>query len=219
MPVLAGALLGVLAAWPAWWWLRRGTYRRDDDRALLGSRDGRAAAMAPLLLASVWGIAGATSGFVRGWGWLVVGAYLTGGVLVCWTDLDVHRIPDRVTVPWALVVALASVVVAALGGNGWLLSGGALGALAYGALFLLLAVVGSLGLGDVKLAVVSGWVLGVFGWPWLLVTALIATLATGAAVAVALLLAGRSRTAHMPFGPPLVLGTAVALLLDAARLL
>lgn len=214
-PVVVGALLGVAAAWAAWAWLRRGTYLREGDEPLLGDPAGRARRDL-IVLAAACALAGAASGSVPGWGWLLAGAYLAGGVIVSWTDIDVHRIPDRVTGPWALIVAAASLAVVVLAGEGGLLVGAALGAVAFGALFVVLAVVGSMGLGDVKLAALSGWVLGVFGWPWLLLTALVATLASGLAVAIVLLLVGRSGKTHMPFGPAIVLGTAAAIVLDAA---
>jgi leader peptidase (prepilin peptidase)/N-methyltransferase len=70
-----------------------------------------------------------------------------------------------------------------------------------------------IGLGDVKLLALLGLVLGWFGWG-ALVAGLFLGLVVGSAVALALMAAGRAglRTA-VPFGPPLIAGAVLALLL------
>lgn len=84
-----------------------------------------------------------------------------------------------------------------------------LGALCGGGVLLLLALFGGMGMGDVKLFTLLGWVLG---WPNVIVAFLVAC-ALGAAVGGSLQLAGIvQKKQHMPFGPFLAIGTLVAFL-------
>ncbi|MBM0239413.1 prepilin peptidase, partial [Micromonospora sp. ATA32] len=69
------------------------------------------------------------------------------------------------------------------------------------------------GLGDAKLALGVGALLGWYGWSALLV-GLVLALALSALVSVGLLVARRVRwSSHIPFGPFLILGTAAAVVL------
>ncbi|MFI2662294.1 prepilin peptidase [Micromonospora carbonacea] len=131
-------------------------------------------------------------------------------------DVAVHRLPDRLTWPAAAgVLALYGVVAATSAGAApWLraaLAGAGL-ALAFAATTLLLGRRG-FGLGDAKLALGVGALLGWHGWP-VLVLGLLVTFTLSALTSLALLLARRVRwSSHLPFGPFLVLGTVAALLL------
>ncbi|RLQ02617.1 prepilin peptidase, partial [Micromonospora sp. CV4] len=70
------------------------------------------------------------------------------------------------------------------------------------------------GLGDAKLALSVGALLGWYGWPVLLFGLLLA-FGLSALVSLGLLAARRARwTTHLPFGPFLLLGTVGALLLN-----
>ncbi|MEV0806486.1 A24 family peptidase [Micromonospora sp. NPDC050200] len=131
-------------------------------------------------------------------------------------DLAVHRLPDRLTWPAAAGTA-ALLGVAALTDSGpipWLraLAAGIGLGLAFAATTLLLGRRG-FGLGDAKLALSVGVLLGWYGWP-VLVIGLLLTFALSAVVSLGLLLARRvSWSSHLPFGPFLILGTCAALLL------
>lgn len=84
-----------------------------------------------------------------------------------------------------------------------------LGALCGGGVLLLLALFGGMGMGDVKLFALLGWILG---WPNVIVAFLIAC-ALGTAVGGGLQLAGVvQKKQHIPFGPFLAFGTLVAFL-------
>lgn len=133
-------------------------------------------------------------------------------------DLAVHRLPDRLTWPaaagtWALLGVAA---LAGAGAGPWLravTAGVALG-LAFAATTLLLGRRG-FGLGDAKLALGVGALLGWQGWG-LVVTGLVLTFLLSALVSVALLATRRvGWSSHLPFGPFLVAGTCAALLLPA----
>ena len=136
------------------------------------------------------------------------------GLTLALVDVRVFRLPDVLTLP-------------ALGGTALLLGGAALlpshagswtrallGAAVLGALYLLLFLVNpaGMGFGDVKLAPTLGLALGWYGWP-VLVRGTLASFGCGALFGLALLLSGRAtRRTPIPFGPFMLLGTALALL-------
>ncbi|MEU5943440.1 A24 family peptidase [Micromonospora sp. NPDC047548] len=142
--------------------------------------------------------------------------WLGWAVPLALVDLAVHRLPDRFTWPAAAGTA-ALLGVAALTGPGptpWLraMTAGAGLGLAFAATTLLLGRRG-FGLGDAKLALSVGVLLGWYGWP-VLVAGLLLTFALSAVVSLGLLLARRvSWSSHLPFGPFLILGTCTAHLL------
>nr|WP_204334999.1 MULTISPECIES: A24 family peptidase [Micromonospora] len=131
-------------------------------------------------------------------------------------DAAVHRLPDRLTWP-AAAGAWALLGLAALTGAGptpWLRATAAGLALAacFAATTLLLGRRG-FGLGDAKLALGVGALLGWYGWP-VVVTGLVLSSALSALVGLALLAARRVRwSSHLPFGPFLIAATAATLVL------
>ncbi|MFG2101762.1 prepilin peptidase [Micromonospora echinaurantiaca] len=142
--------------------------------------------------------------------------WLGWAVPLVFVDLAVHRLPDRLTWPAAAGTWLL-LGVAALAGAGpapWLRATGAgLGLAAFFATSTLLLGRRGFGLGDAKLALGAGTLLGWYGWALPVVGLLLAVTASGL-VAAGLLAARRVRwSSHLPFGPYLVLGTAGALLL------
>ncbi len=121
--------------------------------------------------------------------------------------------PDRLSYPaaagtWALLRLTGA------GPAPWLratLAGLGL-ALGFAATTLLLGRRG-FGLGDAKLALSVGALLGWYGWPVLLV-GLVLAFALSALVALGLLAARRANwSSHLPFGPFLIAATALTLLL------
>lgn len=138
-------------------------------------------------------------------------------VVLAATDLSSHRLPDRVTYPAYAMCATALLADAAVHGT-WsaLLTAGAAGATAFlvGGLGWFVSPQG-LGLGDVKMLGLLGLVLGWFGWGVLMAGVFLGLL-TGALVSVLLLVTRRAgwRTA-IPFGPPLLAGSVLALALGA----
>ena len=205
--VAALALTGGLVLGP---WLARVSVRlaRRDDAATAGPL--RTALTVVLVVLS---LAGALlAGGVRP-GTVALAWAAGAGVVLAQVDLAVHRLPDRVTVPAYAAVATALVVDGlALGTWAALLRAALAGAAAFG-LATGAAVLSprGLGFGDVKLLGLLGLVLGWVGWGALLAGVFLG-LVTGAAASVTLVAAGRAgwRTA-LPFGPPLLVGAAVAL--------
>lgn len=202
--VLIGASVGLLVGAAAASWLRKGSYRIPSDTPRLSL------AMTPVLaviaaLAGAWiapGLDAKTAAVA-----IVFGA---GAVVVGWIDVDVHRIPNRVLWVWAPLVLLT--VVITWWGQWDRLTGCVLGALAGAGVFFVLALIASMGMGDVKLAGVAGLALGGFGWS-VLGAGLLLTFAVGAVMALFALLGGASRRSHVPFGPAIVVGAFVALAL------
>jgi leader peptidase (prepilin peptidase)/N-methyltransferase len=140
---------------------------------------------------------------------LVLGIYLAALMVLLATDLDQRLLPDVITlplIPYALVVVLL----------GWdpLIAGKELGvasaiAAGVGAPLVLLLTDrlfgGALGLGDVKLAVSLGLMLGVTR----LLTGFLVATVIGAAILLVLMALGRlGRRSPVPFGPILI-GAAV----------
>jgi len=139
------------------------------------------------------------------------------GVALAAIDIAVQRLPDRLTLP-AYPILIAMLAMAALISDDAAALGRALlGALALSGSFLILAMVrpGQLGGGDIKLAGLTGLVLGWLGWPALIIGATMAFVFS-AIVGLALLAARRvTLRSAMSFGPFLVAGTILAALMSA----
>jgi leader peptidase (prepilin peptidase)/N-methyltransferase len=200
--LLAGPWLAVVAARLA----ARDRAARPSVVAL-----GSTALLAAVALPGAWWVGGARPG-TAALLWFAGSALVLGA-----TDLAAHRLPDVVTVPaCAACTAAFGVDAAVLGTWPALLRAVLAAAIAFG-VGLLGAFVSpeGLGFGDVKLLGLLGLVLGWAGWA-VLMTGVFVGLLVGAGVSLVLLAARRVgwRTA-IPFGPPLLVGAAVALALVA----
>lgn len=143
-------------------------------------------------------------------------AFALCGIALAMIDLAEHRLPNRIIYPWAAAtVALVMVVSFLLTDPTALLRAGASGVL-WGGFFLLLRVLvkSSVGLGDAKLAVVLGMYSGFLGWDSLLAAVAISLLAGGFVAIAAVLTRGGGANARIAFGPCLIFGTAVAMLIS-----
>lgn len=143
-------------------------------------------------------------------------AFLTLTAALVVTDLKEFRIVDRLNLRGSLIVALLLTGSVVFTGEWMALLRGFGGATAYfaGASLLFIAVRGQgFGAGDVKLApqlglftAYLGW--GVLGW------AVFATAMIGGVLALVLVLTGSAgRKTELPYGPPMVLGAWVAIVL------
>lgn len=123
-------------------------------------------------------------------------------------DLDTRRLPNAIVYPSAGVLGVLLGTATVLSGDVGALVRAAAGAAVLGGSYLVLAlaVPGGMGLGDVKLAVVLGFVLAYLGWGPLAVGAF-GAFVVGGTVAIALLLSGRTRwRGGLPFGPSMLTG-------------
>jgi leader peptidase (prepilin peptidase) / N-methyltransferase len=128
-------------------------------------------------------------------------------------DIDVKRLPNSLVLTSWGVVAVGLTVTAAVQDSWSHLAGAGLGALAMGAGYLLLAVIypAGMGMGDVKLAVLLGMVLGWFGMAQVVV-GFFAGFLLGAIWGLVLIATrhGGRKTA-LPFGPFMIAGCWAAL--------
>ncbi|MEU0676045.1 A24 family peptidase [Streptomyces sp. NPDC006172] len=139
------------------------------------------------------------------------------GVLLGVVDLRVQRLPDPLTLPFAATALVLLGVASLLPEHAGDWTTALLASLALSAGYLVLHLVnpGGMGFGDVKLALGAGAVLGWYGWP----TVMLGTFAgflLGALYGGALLAARKAdRKTAIPFGPFLIAGAYVGLLLGA----
>jgi leader peptidase (prepilin peptidase) / N-methyltransferase len=152
--------------------------------------------------------------------WRVVPAFfflVSVGVALALIDIDTHRLPDKLTLP-GYVAAPALLGLATLLGAGTApLVRAILGMIAMFALYFALwfAAPGGMGFGDVKLAGVLGAFLGWLGWDiW--GVGLLAGWLLGGVVGTALLIFRRAgRKTKVPFGPFMIAGALLAVLVGA----
>ncbi|WP_375426523.1 prepilin peptidase [uncultured Friedmanniella sp.] len=213
--VLLAAGLGLAAAL----WLRTRRYRYDDDLV----RRTLAPGWLPVTAA-----AGALLGtpFYAGVPAAVAVTYvvaLVWGLTLAFIDLEVHRLPDVLTLRAYPVGAVLLALCSLVAGNWTALARAALCAGVAVAVFTLLVLVSGLfyrdgdgfGWGDAKLSGGLAGLLGWFSWSNAFYGLVTGCLVAGV-VAVALILNRRARTSHVSYGPPLILGAYLwALLLPA----
>ena len=135
------------------------------------------------------------------------------GVALTVIDLDVRRLPNAIVLPSYPVLAVLLVLAAGLDGDWWALARAGIGAAALFGFFFAVAFAypSGMGFGDVKLAGIVGGVLAYLSWAALVVGAFAGFL-LGAAVGIAIMMAGRGdRRTAVPFGPFMVAGALLGL--------
>ncbi len=200
-PVAVTVVAGAAA-----WWLSRRRYRRADDtihRPLPAWLLPVIAAVAALVAAP----------FYLGRPTVVIVTYaaaLVWGLVLAFIDLDVRRLPDRLTLPAYPAAAVLLTACSALTGDWTALARAAACAGIAVFAFLLAALLSpgaeGLGLGDVKLAGTLGALLGWIGWWNALYGLLTGFILGGLAAAVLLLIRRADRKSYLSFGPALILG-------------
>ncbi len=200
--LVLAALLGLGTAL----WLGRRRYRYDDDvvhhtaPGWLSAGTVFLGALLAVPFALDWSVA-RTLTYLLAWVWAVA-------LMVI--DLDVRRLPDRLTLPAypaaAVLLTLCSWAEQRWEALAWAAAcaGGAV--LVYLVLALIAAGSEGLGLGDVKLAGVLG---GLLGWlaPMTAVLGLLTGFILGGVIAAVLLLSRRAgRRSYVSYGPVMVLG-------------
>ena len=147
-------------------------------------------------------------------------AYLylaAAGVALAFIDLDVRRLPNVIVLPSYPVIGVL------LGLSAWwqgdpaaLIRAVEAGAALYGFYFLLMVVYpAGMGFGDVKLAGVLGACLGYLSWSTLLVGAFGGFFLGAVAGVVVLAVRRGTRKSQIPFGPFMIAGALLAVLLGA----
>ncbi len=152
--------------------------------------------------------------------WIVVATYALAVVmfgLLTAVDLDVHRLPDKVTLPAAPVFAvlLAGCSWATGDWGAWveaLLTGAGL-FIAYFLLAILSPGGAGLGFGDVKLSLTIGLLLGWFAWSLAVVATFLAFVLGGLLGLVLILTRRAGRKSYIAFGPPMMLAVVLTIVL------
>ncbi|WIE64698.1 prepilin peptidase [Curtobacterium sp. MCLR17_036] len=123
-------------------------------------------------------------------------------------DLDTHTLPNRIVLPAYVVLPALLLAASAVSGDWGALVRGIVGLVVLGAVYLALAlaVPGGMGLGDVKLAGVLGFVLAYLGWGPLAVGSFGAFLLGGSFAVVLLAVRRAGRRSGIPFGPWMLAG-------------
>jgi leader peptidase (prepilin peptidase) / N-methyltransferase len=148
------------------------------------------------------------------WEAVAFAGWAAAAVALSFVDLAVHRLPDRLTLPATAWVLGWLGVEAWLGdaGSDWLralLAAGICG-VAFALITLMFGARG-FGLGDAKMALGAGAVLGWLGWTALVAGLFLSFLASGL-IATGLLVTRRvGRKDTLPFGPFLAAGTLATL--------
>lgn len=193
-------------------WLRTRGYRYEDEVDLPARRVGWVALAIPLLLVLV----------LLSWGEqpiaVVYGVATVALVLLAAIDIDVWRLPDMLTKPLAVGLALALLATALMTDDidAWVRA--LLAGVTLYAFYLLLVLIGGgagMGLGDAKLAVSLGMLLGFQSWSHVLLGSLASFLIAGVAAVYLVVFTGAGRKSHLAFGPYLVTGTLLVLVAPA----
>lgn len=157
---------------------------------------------------------GVAMGLAVGWGWRLAPLLVVVPVAVAIAVIDLRTmiVPTRLVWPSFGVVVVVSVVAALAASEPRWLLGGAVGAVSLaGPLFVIwFALPRGMGFGDVRLAVLMGWIVGFVGidggWTTAMLLCLFA-LGLGAFLGLVLGIVGlaaRGRSAKVPFGPAIV---------------
>ncbi len=138
-------------------------------------------------------------------------------VVLTWTDLDVHRLPEHITLP-AVPAILALLAITSAATRDWAALSRAVLCGAGGFMFFFVLVIvtaGGVGRGDATLAALVSIPTGYLGWRVAL-TALTLGLAASGIVAISILATRpHRRGAEMALGPYLLLGALAATLVTS----
>ncbi|MGC5627865.1 prepilin peptidase [Georgenia sp. Z1344] len=163
--------------------------------------------------------AGTVSAGIARAGWALAGGWLAGvGVLLAVTDHRTHRLPDKLLIGGGAVALPLLVAAALLAGEPGALLRAAAGALVPAGVLYAVALVtpGGVGLGDVKLLLLTGAWLGFLSVPAATVGPVLGIVVGGLVSIVAVVARRATLRSHVPLGPALLVGAAVATWLDLA---
>lgn len=122
-------------------------------------------------------------------------------------DIREHRLPNRMVAIALGGCVVLTVAAAAITADIGVLVRAAAASLVAVAAFAVAHIAGGMGMGDVKYAAVTGWVLGTIGWWAVWWGHLLGFLAAGGVVVVGMVLSRMHRRTAVPFGPFMGLGS------------
>ncbi|GAA2147457.1 leader peptidase (prepilin peptidase)/N-methyltransferase [Humibacillus xanthopallidus] len=215
---LAGAAVGEV--------LRRrlvtGGYRLDDET---GPPPRAPIAVVPVAMALLWGLLAWRFGPLSEWA--LTPAYLGFAfvaVALAWVDADVHRLPRGLTRP-AYPLLVGQLALASLASGDWAaLRRAAVAGLVLWVIYLVLAVLAALlgsgfGLGDVTLAGLVGLATGYVSVTATLVATFAAFLLAGVYGVGRIVVRRGTRKDDIAFGPWMLVGTLIALVVELAPII
>jgi leader peptidase (prepilin peptidase)/N-methyltransferase len=197
--------------------LATGGYRLDDE---LGRPPRLSSAAVPVVLALLWGLVAWRFGPLAQWA--LAPAYLGFAfvaVALAWIDADVHRLPRGLTRP-AYPMLVGQLALASLASGDWeALRRAAVAGVVLWAIYFVLALVAALlgsgfGFGDVTLAGLVGLATGYVSVSTTLVASYAAFLLAGLYGVVRLVLRRGTRKDDIAFGPWMLVGLLVALVVQ-----
>jgi leader peptidase (prepilin peptidase)/N-methyltransferase len=170
-------------------------------------------------LAASAGVVGGAVGAVIGWhGGLLPWALLVPlGVVLSLVDWRTRLLPTYLIAPAYVVLALLTLAAALVDDDGHALLRAVLGWLVVGGFYLVMWLVypKGIGYGDVRLSGLLGIGLGYLGWAETVIGGY-AGLLVGALGGVVLVRLGRAHRKHVPFGPFMVAGAVLGVLVGPA---
>ena len=125
-------------------------------------------------------------------------------------DIREHRLPNRMVAVCFAGCVIASLMHAIVVVDFTALVTPAIASVAAATCFVIGHVSGGIGMGDVKFALVTGWMLGTIGWSAVWWGHVVAFVIAGVVVAGGWLLGGWRRDRPIAFGPFMGLGVIVA---------
>ncbi|MDQ2662260.1 MAG: A24 family peptidase [Actinomycetota bacterium] len=204
--VVVAAILGALLGW----WPLAAWTQRSIKGERMPQRTARVAAAA--ITAVTFGALALRFGL----SWILPAllAFGAGSTVLTLVDLAEKRLPNAVVFPALAAVALLLVPATLASGTWWPLLRALAGAAGMFAVYFVLALVSpsSMGMGDVKLSLVIGLLLGWFGLNAWLVGLLAAFVVGGVIAIVALALRRVTLRGSIPFGPSMLAGALIAVL-------
>ncbi|GAA1061563.1 prepilin peptidase [Agromyces bracchium] len=210
--VVGAALLGaVLGWWPLAAWTDRNIRRDPTERMPLRALRAWSAGTTALLFGLLtwrYGLDPVLPALL---------ALAAAGVALSIVDLTEKRLPNAMVFPTLLVVAVLLVPASALTGDWLALAWAAAGSAGMFLFYFVLALISpkAMGMGDVKFGLPLGLPLGWFGWVMWIAGLFGAFLIGGIVAIVALALRRVTLKGSVPFGPSMVAGAMLALLLLA----
>lgn len=146
--------------------------------------------------------------------WIAYAWFAASSVVLVLIDLDTRRLPNVIVVPSLVVGLIAFILTWPFGADPWALPRALIGMVAMFASYALIRFIrpDGMGGGDVKLAAVAGLYLGWLGWGALVVGWLGGFVVGGLFGIVIVALRRATRSSAMAFGPWLLLGTWIGIL-------
>jgi leader peptidase (prepilin peptidase)/N-methyltransferase len=136
--------------------------------------------------------------------------FSAAAVVLAIVDLAEKRLPNAVIGPALIAVAVLFVLTSALTGLWWNLLWALAGSAGMFSLYLVIALIpGAMGMGDVKLAALIGLTLGWFGLGLWVVGVLLGFVVGGIVAIVALALRAARFKGSIPYGPSMLAGAVV----------